>query len=340
MSTATQKRPLLHLADRLFGKALMITQSKLEMILHILGPRMGFATEAIPILTQMPGDDDEDSDYTASNGIAVIPIRGTLVKRAAGMSAFSGMTSYEALEEQLEDAITDPAVKGIILDVDSPGGEAAGMADLADLIYNARGSKPIFAVSNDSMYSAAYGLGSAAGTIYVTREGGVGSIGCYMLHVDRSKLDADMGVKYTYIYAGDKKVEGNPHEPLSADARAEMQGECDRIRDIFVTLVARNRAVDAKKIYDTEAGCFYAEQAIPLLADKIGNFDQAYNDMCALLGIPAVADPEEAGDEEDEDENEDSSNGSRRGSSSSSRPSSKSSSSRSSSSRSGKKSSR
>ena len=104
-----------------------------------------------------------------------------------------------------------------------------------------RGAKPMWAVANDLAASAAYALASSADRIWLTRTAGVGSVGVFALHADQSGLDGQAGVKYTYIYAGEKKTDGNPHEALSKSAKADIQDEVDRENDIFLATVARNR---------------------------------------------------------------------------------------------------
>ena len=193
----------------------------------MLGPRLGLSAEVIYRESGYGTDEDDPDDeaYAVSNGVAVISIYGVLVKRAGGMQAQSGMTSYEELAGQIASASMDPAVQTIVFDVDSPGGEAAGMSDLSDLIFSLRGQKPMIAVSNDDCYSAAYGIASAADQVYVTRDGGVGSIGCYMLHCDRSGANKQAGLNYTYVYAGAEKISANPMAPLSAAALDQLQNE-------------------------------------------------------------------------------------------------------------------
>jgi ClpP class serine protease len=204
-----------HVASRVFGSPLLIQPRKLDVILRVLGPRIGLSGKAI-----LPDDDEEDptdrNPYTVTpDGIAVISVAGSLVRKSSFMDAYSGLTSYAAIETEFLDAVTNPSVKGILLDIDSPGGECAGCMDLSDEIYKQRGSKPIYAIANESMFSAAYALGSAADKIFVTRTGGVGSIGVICLHVDQSGMDAQEGLKFTPIYAGDHKNDFTPHEPLS-----------------------------------------------------------------------------------------------------------------------------
>lgn len=298
------RRPLLRLAERVYGKVLAITPKKMDEIMAFLGPRFSYDPTVVPFAY----DDDDyedtgDDGYTVSSGIATIPISGTLVKRASGMNAMSGLASYEALAGEIGKAMADPDVKGIVFDVDSPGGEVDGMFDLAEFIYSQRGTKPMYACCNDQMCSAAYALGSCADQIYVTSTGMTGSIGCFMLHRNQAEADKMNGVEYTYVFSGDHKVDGNPHEALSAAAKATMQTETDRIRDMFVALVARNRNATAESIINTQAAVFPPLAAIPLLADKIGSYKQACDDLMTKLGITAEA-AADVDDQEDDEEDD------------------------------------
>jgi signal peptide peptidase SppA len=189
----------------------------------------------------------------------------------------------------MEAAVSDERVEAILLDIDSPGGETTGCFELSDYIYSIRGMKPIYAVANDMALSAAYAIASAASKVYVTRMGTVGSVGVYALHTEQSGFDKQTGVKYTYIHHGAKKVDGNPHAPLSEDAGADIQAEVDRQGGIFVDTVARNRGCSSARVQATEAGLLWAEGAIPLLADEVGTLDDAMN---ALRSIIQISSPE------------------------------------------------
>lgn len=284
-----------HLASRIFNTPLLILPRKLDAILAALGPRLGIRSELIPV----PFPEDETIDETPLEGaketkevidpeknIAVISVHGTLVKRSSWLDADSSLTSYELIRSEVQEALDDPECAAIVLDFDSGGGEAAGMFDLADFLFSVRGKKPLIGIANDAAYSAAYALASCCDKVLVTSVGGVGSIGCYMLHCDTSKFDSEMGLQYTYIFSGERKVEGNPHEPLSKYAFAEARDEVDRIRQMFVDTVARNRGVDPKTIYDTEARVYSGEKAIPLLADQVGTLEDAIN-LAASMSKPA-----------------------------------------------------
>jgi signal peptide peptidase SppA len=281
-----------HLAARVFGVPLLVQIDKLMVILEAIGPRIGLrehvVVEGLPVVVTRPAPDDEDDDedmpmmsgrkpYPVSpDGIAVISISGTLVKKASWMEAESGLQSYESIRTMLADARDDPGIRGVLLDVDSPGGEVGGLFDLADEVYAIRDVKPCYAIANDEAFSAAYALASSAQRLFVTRTGGVGSIGVIAVHMDQSGWDEKMGRKYTAVYAGARKNDFSTHQPLSDEARANLQGEVDRLYDMFVAAVARNRQLKPALIRNTDAGLFWGEKAISAgLADEVGSFDDA-----------------------------------------------------------------
>ena len=108
-------------AGRVFNTPLMVSRAKLDTILNVVVPRMD--GEKLPIAAP-----PEKHEYGISKeGIAVIPVIGTLVRRTVGLEAQSGLTSYVGLEAQLDAALNDNSIKGILLDIDSPGGEAGGV---------------------------------------------------------------------------------------------------------------------------------------------------------------------------------------------------------------------
>ena len=262
-----------HLASRLFGTPLLIHPPKLDVILSVVGPRMSLAT-----VSDMPPMDmaafQRPARTATPEGIAVIPIHGSLVKRALGMDAASGLTSYSEIAAMLDAALADPQVRGILLDIDSPGGEASGSFELARRVQDIAAQKPVWAVANDAAYSAAYALAASAQRLFVTETGGVGSIGVIALHVDQSVKDAKDGYRFTAITAGAHKNDYSPHEPLSDAARTELQGEVDRLYTLFTDHVAAMRGLDIGAVRATEAGLFFGNQAVTQgLADGVQTLD-------------------------------------------------------------------
>ena len=262
-----------HLASRLFGTPLLIHPPKLDVILSVVGPRMSLAT-----VSDMPPMDmaafQRPARTATPEGIAVIPIHGSLVKRALGMDAASGLTSSSEIASMLDAALADPQVRGILLDIDSPGGEASGSFELSRRVREVAAVKPVWAVANDAAYSAAYALAASAQRLFVTETGGVGSIGVIALHVDQSVKDAKDGYRFTAITAGAHKNDYSPHEPLSDTARTELQGEVDRLYTLFTDHVAAMRGLDIGAVRATEAGLFFGNQAVTQgLADGVQTLD-------------------------------------------------------------------
>ena len=268
-----------HLAARLFGTPLLVHRAKLDVILAVLGERLNLAAPAADLAIPVPR-----VTPAQPSGIAVIPIHGTLVKRVLGMEAASGLTSYGGIAQEIDAALADPLVQGILLDIDSPGGEASGSFELARQIRHAATQKPVWAVANDAAYSAAYALAASAQRLIVTETGGVGSIGVIALHIDQSAKDAQEGYRYTAVTAGAHKNDFSPHHPLSDEAKAELQAEVDRLYGLFVEHVTAMRSLNADAVRATEAGLYFGANAITAgLADAVSSFETALADFSLFL---------------------------------------------------------
>ncbi len=272
-----------HLAARIFGAPILIAPEKLDIILSAVGKRF-VSADLLPANKPF-----ENRKYESSGNIGVIPILGTLLRRTNGLQAQSGLSSYSDIQQMLQNAVADNSVKGILLDIDSPGGEAGGVFDLADQIFAARKIKPVWAVANDQAFSAAYALAAAAERIYVTRTSGVGSIGVIAVHLDQSQADKDAGLKYTAIYAGARKNDLSPHNELTDPARNALQAEVDRVYALFVNSVATYRKLNPEQVSQTEAALFFGEEGLSLgLATHAGTYADALIDFQKTLTKPAA----------------------------------------------------
>lgn len=231
---------------------------------------------------------NQTKPFAFSQGVAIIPVHGSLINRFG--SSYSFLTGYNFIRAQHNAALLDPDVTHIIHDHNSYGGEAAGCFELCDDIYASRGTKPIVAVVDSNCYSASYALASAADKIIVTPSSGVGSIGVVAMHISMSKMLKEIGVEITFIHSGDHKVDGNPYESLSPEVKADIQKGVDKSRANFVAKVARNRGIDAKIVYDTEARTYRADDAL-----NIGLIDAVAAPAAALELIKNgdAADPAE-----------------------------------------------
>ena len=257
-----------HMAQRIFGTPLAIEPGKLGVILHAVGGRvLGVDSVEVdlPAEALLPAKAekaDRESVVSLVDGVAVFDLHGTLVHRSSWMDAASGLLSYQQVADEFRAAVENPQVKAILLSLNSPGGEVSGLAELADEVFAARKSgKRIVAVASDMACSAAYWIGSAASEFYATESAAVGSIGVVVAHMDVSEADKKAGVKVTHIHAGARKVDGNPHEPLTDEGRETLQALVDKTYSVFVSKVAKFRGISPDAVRKTEARVFIGADA-------------------------------------------------------------------------------
>ncbi|EBH8767330.1 S49 family peptidase [Salmonella enterica] len=232
----------------------------------------------------MSGDKPRARFYQVVNGIAVLPVLGTLVHKLGGMRPFSGMTGYDGITARLQQAMDDPEVKGVLLDIDSPGGQAAGAFDCADMIYRLGQQKPIWALANDLSCSAAMLLASACSRRLVTQTARIGSVGVVMAHASYAGQLEQEGVEITLLYSGKHKTDLNPYQALPDDVRADYQQKMDDTRQMFSEKVAQYTGLSVDAVMATEAAIYDGQAGIDAgLADEMVNAADAVTVMTAAL---------------------------------------------------------
>lgn len=233
---------------------------------------------------QAVSPDERRLNAARESGVYVLPIHGALVSRSAHLDMCSTMTSYEGIRSQLNAALMDNSIEHIALDIDSPGGSATGMSDLAREIHAAKAIKPITAIVNFGAYSAAYGLASAASEIVLSQSSGAGSIGVIARHVDMSKRYEEAGMKITTIFAGARKADLSSEAPLSPEAAQWLTDLVNENYEEFTDLVASHRGLAVSVVKGTEAGVFFGAKAVELgLADRIEPPQAAINRIAARV---------------------------------------------------------
>ena len=246
-----------------------IQPEKMEIIMKFLSIRLTgqkISDETISAVTQ------SQPEMFSQKKTVVLPIFGTITQHADMMSEYSGGTSTDKLGAMFDNAMSNPSIKSIILNIDSPGGSVYGLEELTTKIRNARGKgKRIIAVANSLMASAAYYIGSAADKIVASPGAQVGSIGTIAVHIDQSKAIEEAGYKYTFFTAGKYKALGNNTEPLSEDAVDYYQTMVDRYYDMFVSAVAQNRGISKQ---DVKSNYGQGKVLIAQDAVKVGMVDQ------------------------------------------------------------------
>ncbi|WP_085584414.1 MULTISPECIES: S49 family peptidase [unclassified Pseudomonas] len=187
---------------------------------------------------------DNSRTVSVRNGVAIIPVVGPVFRYANLFTEISGATSTQVLATDLQKALDDPKVSAIILNIDSPGGVAAGINELADLIHAARDRKRIVAYIGGTGASAAYWIASAAGEIVIDETALAGSIGVVVEAVVEG--EAATGRKRYQIVsrnAPNKRVDLSTEE-----GRAKVGETVDAMGDVFVAKVARNLGVDPERV--------------------------------------------------------------------------------------------
>lgn len=265
------------LLARVYNTPHLIHPDKLEAIRRVVTARaLGLRADAAT-LQQMREDAQSRRRPQVTRSVAVLPILGTLVKRAGMIEDSSGLTSTDTIGRELDRLLADDAVGAIVLDIDSPGGESFGVRELFEKIFAARGRKPIVASANPEAASAAYYIGSAADELVMTPSGWVGSIGVVTVHTDLSAANEQLGQKITYITAGKYKVEGNPDQPLAPETVAYYTGQADAIYRQFLADVARGRGTTAAEVRANygEGRMLQAKEAKAAgMVDRIETFDE------------------------------------------------------------------
>lgn len=242
---------------------------------------------------------------TVMRQIRVLSISGGLVPRPIPGLCDPGPPSYAAIGQHIDAALEDDTVAAIVLRVDSPGGLASGLFDLTDHIHASRGTKPIIGVVDDMAYSAAYALVAACDEVWVSRTGGVGSVGCAAFHFSQAGYNQQIGLEVTPIYSGSHKIDFNPHFPLSEEAKALAQADVDNLRTLFVESVANYRGLSVDVVSGTEAKTFTGQAGIDLgFATHLGTFGDAMASLEASLTSPPRPDDGTASDDSDADDDQ------------------------------------
>lgn len=226
---------------------------------------------------------NEQQDYRIRDGgVAVLPIEGVLAPKANMFMRISGASSTQMLNTQIESAIADPRVKSLILVIDSGGGSVIGAPELAATVRELSSVKPIVAVTDGTMASAAYWIGSAANAVYGSGPTvNVGSIGVVATHNYTPNAGSS---QTTEITAGRYKRMASPTKPLDEEGAAYIQAKVDHIYGVFVEAVAEHRGttVDAVLEHMADGRVFIGQQAVDVgLLDGLMTVDQVATRLAA-----------------------------------------------------------
>lgn len=286
-----------HVASLLFGPPLAVTRDRARVLAGVLAQRMyGETGPAVDIADALTG---KRLDVAMTpDGIAVLSLRGTLTPKGSNVDALSGLVGYDALTEALTGLAADASVRGVILAMDSPGGAVMGVSDAAGAVQALAAVKPVYAVADHVVASAAYWTVAHAHQIFVAQDGFVGSIGTIIVREDATAADAQAGRAFTFISNMDRKSDGSAHKPLDADELAASQKIIDQADALFLGGVATARGARGVTVRALEAlnGELLMGQAAVAahLADAVGTVDDAIAAMRIHLTGTAGGSPRAA----------------------------------------------
>jgi signal peptide peptidase SppA len=300
---------------RLFGQPLAVMPETAAQVLGAIGPRLNVDQLFLTDRAQLLGIDDLKALASAEvaridaasgiemqagnlpaerimlvqNGVAHVQLRGEMVAENHGsIQPSSGFTGYDGIRAQVQAADNDPMVRGIVLDVDSPGGECADLFELTGFLMARRGTKPMRAVIRNCGASAAYSVACCADEVTLQPLGVAGSNGVITMHADYSQALANDGVAVTLITSGAHKADGNPFEPLPENVRARIQTMVDTTAAQLFAHVAAARGMTADQVRAQQAQIYLGEEAVAAgLADKIMGWQDSIAEFEAAVNAPA-----------------------------------------------------
>lgn len=265
---------MLHLLDALYRSPLALHPVTLSLVMQVAerwasGVRLS-ADEIHAAIGNAPALNAQRQAAAQASGaagaVAVVPCYGILTARQYSVeNSSSPLTSAERFGARISAAAADSQVGAVIIDFDTPGGEAMGVAEAADRIAAAARIKPIVGVVNSQAASGGYWLASQCTELVMAPDSMAGSIGVRTAHVDASKFYEAKGLKIEHIHAGRHKIDGADTGPMSDEHRMHLQAIVDQLYGSFTKAVAKGRNMPL----DTVRGDAFGEGRMLLAKDAV-----------------------------------------------------------------------
>lgn len=240
-----------NLLSAFYGSAWAITEPWYRTIEGVLLERArGTQLSREELRARIDSAETPVRDSDIPKGFAVVPVHGPIIPRASLIDEVSSVTSHEAVAKQVRAAADNDDVRHIVLNIASPGGAVEGVSSSVEAVRYAASKKPVTAVSEGLMCSAAYWIASQATRVLASPSAQVGSIGVLVSHTDISRLEEDLGIKTTVFRSGSRKALGYPGEPLDDATREDLQRQIDELFDAFARDVAQGRKRSVAEVRD------------------------------------------------------------------------------------------
>lgn len=273
------------------GQPWGISPSGLERVLATAERFMASPAEAV----SAEAEDGVEYSYrlTIRQGVGQIRVYGPLVSGSSWLSFY--YDSYDVLAHEITQALRDPAVKALVLTIDSPGGHVNGCQELARIIRAARGTKPIVAFVEGDACSAAYWIASACDEIVTAETSALGCLGAQVAYLDTTEMMANWGLREITITSSQTPEKNRP--PVDDEGKRVWQQMVDDIADVFLTTVAEYRGVTREDVdarFGQGAVLVGARAVSAGLADRVGTYEALHAELAGGTLRGSAADAESA----------------------------------------------
>lgn len=216
--------------------------------------------------------------------IAVLPIEGVILPYH-GIGDFEMVVTPETIESFMTAAENDTNIKGVLLEINSPGGTPVASQRIAERFKNS--SLPVVGLVGDTAASGGYMIASAADYIVASPMSSVGSIGVTMSYVEESKKNEEEGLTYVQLTSGKFKDTGTPNRPITDEERTLLEADLKIVHDEFVSIVANNRNLSIEAVQALADGSTMpgARAVAAGLVDKLGNRETTKEIFAEVLGL-------------------------------------------------------
>lgn len=213
------------------------------------------------------------------DGVAIIAVDGIISRYATVLHDICGGVSTEVLAKDFNTALDSPDIKAIIFNIDSPGGASKGLHEFCEMIYQARGRKPIKAYVGGDGCSAAYWIASACDEVIVDATGTLGSVGTVgTITLSKGRDDVEV-LEFVSSQSPNKRL-----DIKSEEGKAAIQNRLDELTDVFLDRVARNRNKTIQEVIDDfkQGGTLIGQKAINAgMADRLGSLEAIIEELAS-----------------------------------------------------------
>jgi len=214
-----------------------------------------------------------------ATSVAVVPIRGPLAQRAYDGSLCGYVDGYDAIAERFIGALDDPRVGAVVLSIDSPGGDVAGLEEAVRRMVQARddSAKPVYAYADEQTASAAYWIAASVagrGHVFLPESGEVGSIGCIGARIDETAALEQEGIAVTIVRDPPGKAASHPAGPVAEVADERLTKIVGEVATRFIKAMASSRRMAQRTVRALDGAMLSGQEAVEVgLADGVSSFE-------------------------------------------------------------------